>query len=94
MILKKHHMLILSSLLLFNASSFAAMKKLPAFSDNSNIPPQNFAAPAPFELGLYNDQDIEKLSTNFIAESKRRPAGTNLVGTEDMLSKEYIQFRN
>jgi hypothetical protein len=94
MILKKHHMLILSSLLLFNVSSFAATKKHADFSDNSNIPPQNFPAPTTSEFGLYNDQEIEKLSSNFIAESKRRPAGSSLVGTEDMLSKEYIQFRN
>ncbi|MDD4974739.1 MAG: hypothetical protein PHY93_10340 [Bacteriovorax sp.] len=94
MIRKKHQLLILSSLLLFSFSSFAKTMKHPTFSDNSNIPPQNFPAPMVEELGLFNDQQIEKLSANFVAEAKRRPAGATLVGTEDMLSKEYIQFRN
>ena len=92
MILRKNNMLLLTSLLLFSFSSTAAPKK-PSW-DNSNIAPQNFPAPKFEEMEFFNDQEIEKLSANFIAESKRRPAGSTIVGTEDMLSKEYVEFRN
>lgn len=91
--LKKNKLLLLTTLLLLSVSAGAKTTK-PGSSDNSHIPPQNVPAPTMEELALFNDQQIEKLSTNFAAESKRRPAGSAMVGTEDMLSKEYIQFRN
>ncbi|MFA6238188.1 MAG: hypothetical protein WC635_12720 [Bacteriovorax sp.] len=93
MILRKNKLLFLSSLMLFNVSAFAETK-LPVYVGNSKIPPQNITAPKAEELGLFTDKQIEELAANFIAESKRRPAGSAMVGTEDMLSKEYVQFRD
>ena len=94
MILKKSQLLILSSLLVFNFQSFAAAKNTKEAGDNSRVPPQDLAAPPIDELIRLTNQDFETIPANFKAESKRRPAGSSEVGTEDMLSKEYVQFRN
>lgn len=91
MILRKQQLLMLTSLMMF---SFTAAAKSPKVQDNSNVAPQNVTPPVIEELGFFNDQQIDSLASNFIAESKRRPAGSTVAGTEDMLSKEYVQFRN
>jgi hypothetical protein len=93
MILSKPKLLILSSLLLLSQVGFSATKSMHAFKDNSDVPPQDLVAPSPEGVFL-TDLEIEKLSANFGDESKRRPAGSTVAGTEDMLSREYIQFRN
>jgi|GEM_PF-798243 len=92
---KSRHLqaLTFASLMLINFSSYAAPKKF-AFKDNSNVPAQNIPAPTEAELGFLSDKEIIALAENFKTESKRRPAGTALVATEDMLSKEYAEFRN
>ncbi len=92
---KSRHLpaLTFAALMLINFSSYAAPKKF-VFKDNSNVPAQNIPAPSEAELGFLSDKEIIALAENFKAESKRRPAGTALVATEDMLSKEYIEFRN
>jgi hypothetical protein len=84
----------LSSLMLLNFQASAASKKSFAFKDNSNVPAQNIPAPSEKELGFLEDKDVVALAENFKTESKRRPAGTALVATEDMLSKDYVEFRN
>lgn len=89
MIIKKSQLLALSSLVLINVSAFAA-----PFKDNSNVPYKVIPAPVVSELGFLEDKDVIKLAENFKTESKRRPAGTTVAGTEDMLSKEYVEFRN
>lgn len=94
MAIKKFHAIALSSLMLVNFSSYAAPKKGFVFKDNSSVPAQNIPAPSETELGFLSDKDVVALAENFKAESKRRPAGTALVATEDMLSKEYVEFRN
>lgn len=86
--------LALSTLMLLNVPAIAAPKKAFVFKDNSNVPAQNIQAPTEKELGFLEDKDIIALAENFKVESKRRPAGTALVATEDMLSKEYVEFRN
>lgn len=89
----RFHALTLASLTLFTFSSYAAPKKF-VFKDNSSVPAQNITAPTETELGFLSDKDVLTLAENFKVESKRRPAGNALVATEDMLSKEYAEFRN
>jgi hypothetical protein len=85
--------LTLATLTVLSFSAVAAQKKF-VFKDNSNVMAQNIPAPSEAELGFLTDKDVVALAENFKAESKRRPAGTALVATEDMLSKEYVEFRN
>lgn len=94
MAVTKSQLLTLCSALLINVSTYAAPKKAFSFKDNSSAPAQDVQAPTPAELGFLEDKDVIKLAENFKAESKRRPAGATVAGTEDMLSKEYVEFRN
>lgn len=94
MVFRKHQLLLLSSLLIFSSLSFAATKKKMGNGDNSKVPSQNLAAPSWDELQALTSQDLERIPNNFMNESKRRPANSSQVGTEDMLSKEYVAFRN
>lgn len=79
---------------LIAVSAFAAKVQNIQFVSNANVPPQNIPVPSPQEAGFMSDNEIMKLAGNFKLESKRRPAGGATVGTEDMLSKEFIAFRD
>lgn len=84
MIFRKNQLLIFSSLLILSS----------AMAGTSQVLPQKIAPPKISDLGFFNDQQIDKLSSNFVAEAKRIPAEATVAGTEDMLSKQYIQFRD
>jgi hypothetical protein len=83
-----------TAIALASPMTFAAVKGVTYGSDNSNVPPQAEKAPALEQLGFYSDEEVLKaVAENFKEEAKRRPSGGAMVGTEDMLSKEYVDFR-
>lgn len=74
--------------------SLAAKTAKFEFTDNSKVPPQNVEAPSIQELGFLSDAEVAKMAQNFKEEGKRRPSSGSTVGTEDMLSKPYVEFRD
>lgn len=85
MIFKKRN---LATSLLLATISFSAL------ADNSKVPPHSIPAPTAEELGFMSDEEIDKLAANFQIEKTRSPSGTGMAGSEDMLSPEYVEFRN
>jgi hypothetical protein len=74
-------------------SALAAKKTNPEPS-NLGVAPVEAPAPNFNDLGFFNDKQIEKLSESFKAEMKRRPSGSSLIGSEDLMSKELKEFRD
>lgn len=93
--MKKIVVAMVSHITMVSSLAMAAPAPKIDFPNNSNVPPQNIQAPTVKSLGFYSDDEIMKMaSDNFKAESKRRPSGGAMVGTEDMISKEYAEFRD
>jgi len=96
-LLRFQNILTVLAVLSLSANSFSATTKKELhidFPDNSSVAPQNEVAPKIEELGFITDSEIDKLSENFKEEAKRRPSSGTLVGTEDMLSKDFVVFRD
>lgn len=60
----------------------------------TKVSSQSIPAPVIEGLGLMNDEEIEKFTAGLASDTKRAPASTGVAGSEDMLSPEYVEFRD
>ena len=61
--------------------------------DNSKVPPHELTGVEGEEF--FSDKQIDEMANSvFVAEKKRSPAAKSRVATEDMLSPQYIEFRD
>lgn len=65
-----------------------------AAKNNSKLAPENAPAPQLEKMDYLTDAQISDLAENFKSEKKRTPSGTARVATEDLLSPEFVKFRD
>jgi hypothetical protein len=78
--------------LFYLGSSFALAAKAKDVT-NTKATEQSIEVPD-IPVGVLSESEVATLANNFKAEKKRQPSGTVFVATEDMLSPEFVKFRN